>query len=211
MNESFPARHLLPENLQAVLEQELQQRGIADSHVALPVHPWQFEHVLQVQLGDAFTRGDCQRLAFNEAAVYATSSLRSMTPCLDSPDYLKLPMAIYSLGASRYLPAVKMINGGLSEKLLRQVVDKDETLSRSLHLCDERKWWAFMPPQATLFDEGPGIFRPWCEAIRQLCSTIRNVACCRWRRWVHRCQAAIGISSMSGWTIATCRAIRLRY
>ncbi|MFH7617539.1 IucA/IucC family protein, partial [Pseudomonas syringae group genomosp. 7] len=70
-------------------------------------------------------------------------------------DYLKLPMAIYSLGASRYLPAVKMVNGGLSEKLLRQVVDKDETLRRSLHLCDERKWWAFMPPQAPLFDEGP--------------------------------------------------------
>lgn len=155
LNASFPARYLLPENLQAELDQEMQARGIAASHVALPVHPWQFEHVLQVQLGDAFAKGDCQRLDFNQAQVHATSSLRSMTPCFNSADYLKLPMAIYSLGASRYLPAVKMINGGLSEKLLRQVVDKDETLSRSLHLCDERKWWAFMPPHATLFDEGP--------------------------------------------------------
>ncbi|MCF5714170.1 AcsA protein [Pseudomonas tremae] len=155
VNISFPARYLLPKNLQADLDQELQQRGIAHSHVALPVHPWQFEHVLETQLGEVFARGECQRLTFSAATVYATSSLRSMTPCFDSANYLKLPMAIYSLGASRYLPAVKMINGELSEKLLREVVDKDVTLSRSLHLCDERKWWAFMPPQATLFDEAP--------------------------------------------------------
>jgi siderophore synthetase component len=121
----------------------------------LPVHPWQLAHVLPAQLGDAFTSGDCQRLEFNAGQFFATSSLRSMTPCFDSADYLKLPMAIYSLGASRYLPAVKMINGGLSETLLRQARGKDERLQQSLHLCDEGKWWAFMPTEATLFDEAP--------------------------------------------------------
>ncbi|KPA91353.1 siderophore synthetase component [Pseudomonas asplenii] len=155
LEQSFPARYLLPENLQAELEQELRGLGIERSHVALPVHPWQFEHVLEAQLGSAFARGDCRRLAFQGAPVFATSSLRSMTPCFASADYLKLPMAIYSLGASRYLPAVKMINGGLSENLLRQALTRDETLARSLHLCDEGKWWAFMPPEATLFDEAP--------------------------------------------------------
>jgi siderophore synthetase component len=153
--QNYPAQYLLPPLLQADLQQELQQRGIAGSHVALPVHPWQFEHVLQAQLGDAFARGDCQRLDFTDGDFFATSSLRSMTPCFNSADYLKLPMAIYSLGASRYLPAVKMINGGLSEALLRQALAKDETLQESLHLCDETKWWAFMPPDATLFDEAP--------------------------------------------------------
>lgn len=152
---SFPARYLLPTDLQARLDQEMQARGIAHSHVALPVHPWQFDHVLEAQVGDALAKGDCLRLDFQQASVFATSSLRSMTPCFDSADYLKLPMAIYSLGASRYLPAVKMINGNLSEALLRQVVEKDETLARSLHLCDERTWWAFMPTGASLFDEGP--------------------------------------------------------
>ncbi|MFH7611665.1 IucA/IucC family protein, partial [Pseudomonas syringae pv. tagetis] len=81
---SFPARYLRPERLQAVLEQELQTRGIAGGHVGLPVHPWQFEHVLQAQLGDAFACGDSQRLTFNEAAVYATTSQRSITPCFAS-------------------------------------------------------------------------------------------------------------------------------
>ncbi|KAF2394004.1 IucA/IucC family protein [Pseudomonas frederiksbergensis] len=150
-----PAESLLPFALHAGLQHEMQQRGIYESHIALPVHPWQFDHVLEAQLGDAFAKGDCQRLDFNDGDFYATSSLRSMTPCFNSADYLKLPMAIYSLGASRYLPAVKMINGGLSEKLLRQALGKDETLQEKLHLCDETKWWAFMPPDATLFDEAP--------------------------------------------------------
>ena len=155
LTQSYPAHYLLPQALQARLQQEMQERGIADSHIALPVHPWQFEHVLQAQLGAAFANGDCHRLSFSEGDFFATSSLRSMTPCFNSADYLKLPMAIHSLGASRYLPAVKMINGGLSETLLRQALDKDRTLQQSLHLCDETKWWAFMPPDATLFDEAP--------------------------------------------------------
>ncbi len=150
-----PAHYLLPADLQAELAAEMRAKGLETSHIALPVHPWQLEQVLPVQLGDAFARGDCQRLAFSAAEVYATSSLRSMTPCFASADYLKLPMAIYSLGASRYLPAVKMINGGLSERLLRQALQHDATLQRCLHLCDENKWWAFMPPNATLFDEAP--------------------------------------------------------
>ncbi|VVO17597.1 IucA/IucC family protein [Pseudomonas fluorescens] len=155
VQQSYPAHYLLPQALQASLQQEMQERGIADSHIALPVHPWQFEHVLQAQLGAAFAKGDCQRLDFTEGDFFATSSLRSMAPCFNSADYLKLPMAIYSLGASRYLPAVKMINGGLSETLLRQALGKDQILQQSLHLCDESKWWAFMPPDATLFDEAP--------------------------------------------------------
>jgi siderophore synthetase component len=150
-----PAEYLLPFALQAGLQHEMQQRGIFESHIAMPVHPWQFDHMLEAQLGNAFAKGDCQRLDFTDGDFYATSSLRSMTPCFNSADYLKLPMAIYSLGASRYLPAVKMINGGLSEKLLRQALGKDETLQEQLHLCDETKWWAFMPPDATLFDEAP--------------------------------------------------------
>ncbi|SLM62486.1 MULTISPECIES: IucA/IucC family protein [Dickeya] len=151
----YPARYLLPPAEQAALQQELVARGIADTHIALPVHPWQFDHILEPQLGEVFRHGDCHRLDFSAARYLPTSSLRSMTPCFASADYLKLPMAVYSLGASRYLPAVKMINGGLSERLLRQARAKDALLEQRLYMCDESKWWAFMPPQATLFDEAP--------------------------------------------------------
>ena len=153
--EQYPANYLLPESLASKLAQELQDLGLANSHIALPVHPWQFEHVLDQQLGDYFSDGRCRRLSFTSERFFATSSLRSMTPCFDSSHHLKLPMAVYSLGASRYLPAVKMINGGFSERLLHQALALDETLQQKLHLCDESKWWSFMPPGASLFDEGP--------------------------------------------------------
>ncbi|CAI1971528.1 Aerobactin synthase IucC [Serratia ficaria] len=155
VRQQYPARYILPGAQRQALWQEMRSLGIAESHIALPVHPWQSRQVLEAQLGSWFADGLCQRLQFCDAEVFATSSLRSMTPCFNSADYLKLPMAVYSLASSRYLPAVKMINGGLSEALLRQGREQDLILQRSLYLCDENRWWAFMPPQATLFDDAP--------------------------------------------------------
>lgn len=155
LEEHVPARYLLPEDWQAELNEEMQQRGIAQSHVALPVHPWQRKQVIETRFDDEFAEGACRWLEFSRGEVFATSSLRSMTPCFSSADHLKLPMAVYSLSSSRYLPAVKMINGGLSEALLRQGKALDSALVQRLFLCDEQRWWAFMPPDATLFDELP--------------------------------------------------------
>ncbi|SBS35628.1 Aerobactin synthase [Marinomonas spartinae] len=150
-----PSQYLLPDKQAETLLRELTELGLQESHVAIPVHPWQFDHVLEKQLGKQFAAGHCQRLTFTCGNFFASSSLRSMTPCFDSNEHLKLPMAIYSLGASRYLPAVKMINGGYSEKLLQQSKTLDPVLEEKLFLCEEDKWWAFMPPEATLFDEAP--------------------------------------------------------
>lgn len=155
LEQQQPSRYLLPSEQQSVLAQELNDKGLSDSHIALPVHPWQYQNVLEQQIAEHFTNGACQRLEFTSDDFFATSSLRSMTPCFASCDHLKLPMAVYSLGASRYLPAVKMINGGFSEILLQQAKKCDPILESKLHLCEEGKWWAFMPPEATLFDEAP--------------------------------------------------------
>ncbi len=150
-----PAQFILEPEQHAKLDAELRTLGIADSHVALPVHPWQLEQVLPAQLGAAFERGECRRLSFQEGRFNPTSSLRSLACAAAPADHIKLPMAVYSLGASRYLPAVKMINGGLSEALLRQGRERDEVLREALHICDESKWWGYMPDGGTLFDEAP--------------------------------------------------------
>lgn len=155
LQQQYPAHYLLPDEWQAELVLEMQQRGISETHVALPVHPWQREHVIEKEFVEWFRCSACCWLDFNSAEVYATSSLRSMTPGFSSPDYLKLPMAVYSLSSSRYLPAVKMINGGRSEALLRYGKEQDSVLRKRLYLCDEQHWWAFMPPDASLFDEVP--------------------------------------------------------
>jgi siderophore synthetase component len=48
-----------------------------------------------------------------------------------------------------------MINGQRSESLLRRALALDPVLEERVFLCDETKWWAYLPSTATLFDEGP--------------------------------------------------------
>lgn len=154
-----PADWLLaPEERQA-LDEEMHAKGIADSHLALPVHPWQHDHALAKWLAEDFAAGHCITLEARAGRWWPTSSLRSLLPAVPSSDgaahSLKLPMAIHSLGASRYLPAVKMINGDLSARLLEEARQRDPLLESALHLCDEGKWWAYLPEDASLFDEAP--------------------------------------------------------
>ncbi|WP_249978629.1 IucA/IucC family protein [Vreelandella olivaria] len=151
----MPVRWLASEASVKALEQEMDERGLARTHTAIPVHPWQHEHALPHWLQEAFEAGNCVSLAAVTEPWLATSSLRSLAPTVASPHFLKLPMAIHSLGASRYLPAVKMINGDLSARLLHNAKALDARLAEGLYLCDEGKWWAYMPAGATLFDEAP--------------------------------------------------------
>ncbi|WP_280569859.1 IucA/IucC family protein [Chromohalobacter sp. 296-RDG] len=154
-NGPVPVTWLVGDEGRQALEREMNSRGLARTHIAIPVHPWQHEHALPHWLEAAFAVGDCVSLASVTEPWLATSSLRSLAPTTASPHYLKLPMAIHSLGASRYLPAVKMFNGDLSARLLHQAREKDARLAEGLYLCDEGKWWAYMPEGATLFDESP--------------------------------------------------------
>ena len=154
-----PADWLLAAEERQALSDEMRAKGIADSHLALPVHPWQHDHALPKWLAEDFAAGHCITLETRAGRWWPTSSLRSLLPAAPSSDgaahSLKLPMAIHSLGASRYLPAVKMINGDLSARLLEEARQRDPLLESALHLCDEGKWWAYLPEDASLFDEAP--------------------------------------------------------
>lgn len=150
-----PEAFLLSAQQRAALQQELRQRGIADSHVALPVHPWQLERILPAMLAAELRDGVCIVLDFTHGGMVPTSSVRSLAPTDGGPHYLKLPLGIHSLGASRYLPAIKMINGQRSQALLRRALALDGVLAEQVHLCDETTWWAYLPQHATQFDEGP--------------------------------------------------------
>ncbi|MEQ5858454.1 AcsA protein [Halomonas sp. EF61] len=154
-----PADWLLAAEERQALADEMRAKGIADSHLALPVHPWQHDHALPKWLAEDFAAGHCITLEARAGRWWPTSSLRSLLPAAPSSDgaahSLKLPMAIHSLGASRYLPAVKMINGDLSARLLEEAQQRDPLLESALHLCDEGKWWAYLPEDASLFDEAP--------------------------------------------------------
>ncbi|MEH6433764.1 IucA/IucC family protein [Massilia sp. DD77] len=187
-----PEQFLLDEAQRGALRQEMRRRGLLESHVALPVHPWQLRHTLPVMLGPDLRDGVCVALDLEHGGFLPTSSVRSLAPTSGSPHYLKLPLGIYSLGASRYLPAIKMINGQRSERLLRQAMARDSVLAERVFLCDETKWWAYLPAHADLFDEGP---RHLSAMVRSYPSELVDDPACRLVP-----MAALGVAPAPGQT-----------
>jgi siderophore synthetase component len=155
LDQLTPAQFILSKQQQQVLQQEMQHQGIASSHIALPVHPWQLQNALPTILACAFQTGTCQILNYQGGTFLSTSSVRSLAPKSDSEHYLKLPMDIYSLGSCRDLPARKMTNGDRGEQLLKQAISLDSELQKTLYLCDESKWWAYLPKDGNIFDKPP--------------------------------------------------------
>lgn len=163
LNIHQPAKIFLnnQENLQ--LQQELHDKGIGDEYLTLPIHAWQFEHVLSEKFAQELADQTIVPLAFQSTEMYASSSLRSLLSVSKPHDSLKLPLAVKSLGSLRFLPIVKMINGQKNQKLLQAAKQKDEVLKKRLWLCDENQWWAYLPHQPenltpdnlTLFDQQP--------------------------------------------------------
>lgn len=127
------------------LKQEMFQRGLSETHIAMPVHPWQFQHLFQQFFAEDIAAGICQPLNFVSKGMYASASMRSLLSKEIPQESLKLPIGIKALGSLRFLPVVKMINGEKNQKLLRQAQQKDPILQQKLWLCEETQWWSYLP------------------------------------------------------------------
>lgn len=158
-----PAKIFLNSSQYLQLQQELNQKQIGEAFLVLPMHDWQFQHILADKFAQELADRVIVPLQFQSAEMYASSSLRSLLSISKPQDCLKLPLAVKSLGSLRFLPIVKMINGQKNQKLLQVAKQKDATLRKRLWLCDENQWWAYLPDQPenltpdnlTLFDERP--------------------------------------------------------
>ena len=141
-----PAAYLLDTTQQQILMRELDDKGIADTHIAMPVHPWQMTHVIDEMYADDLANGTVVSLKFDTLITYASSSMRSMLIDADTPNSIKLPIGVYALNSKRYLPALKLINGEKNQAILMQARTLDPVLSAQLRLWDERLWWGYMSP-----------------------------------------------------------------
>ncbi|MCH7313193.1 IucA/IucC family protein [Acinetobacter sp. ANC 3882] len=127
------------------LKQEMFQRGLSETHIAMPVHPWQYQHLFDQFYADDVTAGICQPLNFISKGMYASASMRSLLSEEIPQESLKLPIGIKALGSLRFLPIVKMINGEKNQKLLQQAQQIDPVLQQKLWLCEETQWWSYLP------------------------------------------------------------------
>jgi len=140
------AKYLLDTTQQQKLMRELDDKGIADTHIAMPVHPWQMTHVIDDIYADDLANGTVVALKFDTLITYASSSMRSMLIDTNTPNSIKLPIGVYALNSKRYLPALKLINGEKNQAILMQARTLDPVLSAQLRLWDERLWWGYMSP-----------------------------------------------------------------
>ncbi|WFR62810.1 IucA/IucC family protein [Paenibacillus amylolyticus] len=147
---------VLDEVQRGMVEAEFARKGITlYEYLPMPVHPWQLQHVILPRFNEEIEAGSIVVLDVEVGYVQATSSLRSMAPLTESTLMLKLPVSVLSLGAARYLPVVKLLNGLAGERMLRQAVACDETLKDKVYMCEEQNWWGFMPESMGLFDDHP--------------------------------------------------------
>jgi siderophore synthetase component len=146
MTTQNPAAYLLDTTQQQKLMRELDDKGITETHIAMPVHPWQMTHVVDDMYADDLANGTVVALKFDTLITYASSSMRSMLIDADTPNSIKLPIGVYALNSKRYLPALKLINGEKNQAILMQARTLDPELSAQLRLWDERLWWGYMLP-----------------------------------------------------------------
>ncbi|HCT72804.1 MULTISPECIES: IucA/IucC family protein [Psychrobacter] len=162
INRQNPAVYLLDKVQQQRLAEEMQGHKLIDTHVAIPVHPWQITQVIYPSSNnscdndasnhdaDSYAKdladGTVVKLVFNAPITYASASMRSMLLSADTPYSIKLPIGVYALNSKRYLPALKLINGEKNQAILMQARQIDNGLSATLRLWDERLWWGYMSP-----------------------------------------------------------------
>ncbi|MGP9689433.1 IucA/IucC family protein [Psychrobacter sp. AOP22-C1-C5] len=166
INRQNPAAYLLDKPQQQRLRQILEDKNLTDTHVAIPVHPWQLTQLLDNNnadnsYADDFANGTVVKLPFDSPMTYASASMRSMLLSADTPHSIKLPMGVYALNSKRYLPALKLINGEKNQAILIQARQIDDVLSAQLRLWDEHLWWGYMSP-AHLQDKSatnPGFYQ----------------------------------------------------
>lgn len=147
---------VLTEEQKTMIENELILKAISkEKYTIIPVHQWQLNNVIIPNFQKELEDKTIIILDSQAGDFLSTSSVRSLTPSYESTKMLKLPISVKSLGAARYLPVVKLLNGIAGEKMFRQAIACDETLAGRVFLCEEKNWWGYMPESMGIFDDHP--------------------------------------------------------
>jgi siderophore synthetase component len=131
----------------------------------LPVHPWQFEHVLPTAYAAELAAGELVPLVRDLGRFHPTASLRTVTTAPETELHVKLPLGVATLGATRLLPPRYLDNSERAQQLMQQLIERDTVLRARVQLCDERTWCGWRDRAGVdEFDDRPG----------QLCAQLRT-------------------------------------
>lgn len=138
-----PAAAILNDTQLTAVTSEMQSRGLATTHLAIPVHPWQADQIINRTFADELASGQIVMLNFRGPLVAATSSLRSVVVPSRMSRHIKLPLDVETLGVRRLLSAQSLMNGLKGAKLLSEALTHRPQLGRAARLADETQFWTF--------------------------------------------------------------------
>ncbi|TJZ54179.1 siderophore staphylobactin biosynthesis protein SbnC [Streptomyces piniterrae] len=150
---------LLNERELDLLAEDARRAGVlGEEYQPLPVHPWQFEHVLPREFAQELADREVVPLSRGLGRFHPTSSLRTLTTSPESGLHLKLPLGVATLGAARLLPPRYLDNGERAQECMASLLRSDPDLGSLVRICDERTWcgWRGGPGADDEFADRPG-------------------------------------------------------
>ena len=152
------ARLLLDDRELGALAEDARRAGTPEEeYQPVPVHPWQFEHVLPREFATELTARQLVPLSRGLGRFHPTSSLRTLTTSPESDRHLKLPLGVATLGAARLLPPRYLDNGERAQECMARLLHTDPDLGALVRVCDERTWVGWQAPGADdEFADRPG-------------------------------------------------------
>jgi siderophore synthetase component len=148
---------LLDDTAEHRLVTEMRRAGAnLDEFQPIPVHPWQFEHVLPREFAEEFAAGEVVPVARGLGDFHPTASLRTLTTAPETACHVKLPLGVATLGAQRLLPPRYLDNAERAERTMRWLVDRDAELARRVLISDEGTWSGWQASASEEFADRPG-------------------------------------------------------
>ncbi|WP_330085071.1 IucA/IucC family protein [Methylocystis iwaonis] len=143
MERGEPADFILDSPQAEALTEKMARSGLAESHIALPVHPWHLDTAVGLEFAPELASGEIVALEFIGPLVSATSSLRTVAIAANPRRHIKLPLDVCTLGVRRLMSAQSLHNGLMGAALLEQACSRRPTIAARVRIADEARFWTF--------------------------------------------------------------------
>lgn len=137
VSHTISPEQLIHQQLGDTVVQQFKDRLISagkslDDYAWLPVHPWQFDHIIANELAEQWINGDIILLGESNEMYTPQQSIRTLSPIDESKYYIKVPLSITNTSTKRVLAPHTIENAAQITDWLKSIHEKDSYLNEKL-------------------------------------------------------------------------------